>query len=223
MDADFWRSRWANREIGFHRSDIHWALTEHWNRTFSGTADSEAEKTPQVLVPLSGKALDLRWLADHSRGITGIELDERAVREFFDEWGHEPEIDGPDHLRYYRAGNIELVCGDFFRWYPDRGYSRFYDRAALVALPADMRRDYLAHLHACLAPEAEGLLVLFEYDPDAMGGPPFSVPAREVTDSGLFALERLERRSVLEENPGLAARGLETLHESVYRMLRLPG
>ena len=51
----------------------------------------------------------------------------------------------------------------------------YYDRAALVALPPEMRARYVAHVAALLPSGARGLLVSFEYLP-AEGGPPFSVP-----------------------------------------------
>ncbi|MDT8321303.1 MAG: hypothetical protein RQ826_12330 [Xanthomonadales bacterium] len=76
MQPDFWHARWHNDEIGFHRSDIHPALRAYWRKAAVG-AD-----TP-VLVPLCGKSLDLRWLAQRGHAVTGIELSEKAVPEFF--------------------------------------------------------------------------------------------------------------------------------------------
>ena len=55
-----------------------------------------------------------------------------------------------------------------------------YDRAALVALPADMRPKYAAHM-ALLTERAPQLLVCFEYDQAVMNGPPFSIDEAEVT------------------------------------------
>jgi thiopurine S-methyltransferase len=54
-----------------------------------------------------------------------------------------------------------------------------YDRAALVALPADMRRRYGAHLHE-ITQAALQLLICFEYDQGLMTGPPFSIDSVEV-------------------------------------------
>ena len=56
----------------------------------------------------------------------------------------------------------------------------FYDRAALVALPADWRDRYVRHLRALVPSEAPGLVVTFEYDQTRMSGPPFDVPESEV-------------------------------------------
>ncbi|NOS97350.1 MAG: thiopurine S-methyltransferase, partial [Methylotenera sp.] len=54
-----------------------------------------------------------------------------------------------------------------------------YDRAALVALPDDMRKAYTAHLLA-LTQTAPQLLICFEYDQALHAGPPFSICAAEV-------------------------------------------
>jgi thiopurine S-methyltransferase len=56
-----------------------------------------------------------------------------------------------------------------------------YDRAALVALPDEMRKAYSAHLMALtkLAPQ---LLICFVYDQSAHAGPPFSICRDEVKE-----------------------------------------
>jgi thiopurine S-methyltransferase len=54
-----------------------------------------------------------------------------------------------------------------------------YDRAALVALPEDKRKAYVAHLTA-LTKHAPQLLICFEYDQSVHSGPPFSICADEV-------------------------------------------
>jgi len=54
-----------------------------------------------------------------------------------------------------------------------------YDRAALVALPEEMRRRYSAHLME-ITERARQLLVVYEYDQSLMDGPPFSVSGDEV-------------------------------------------
>lgn len=54
-----------------------------------------------------------------------------------------------------------------------------YDRAALVALPGEMRARYAAHLTA-VSKAAPQFLITFAYDQSQMEGPPFSVPGEEV-------------------------------------------
>ena len=55
MNPDFWRERWENREIGFHRDAAHPYLTRFWPTL--GIAPGS-----RVFVPLCGKSNDLLWL-----------------------------------------------------------------------------------------------------------------------------------------------------------------
>jgi thiopurine S-methyltransferase len=54
-----------------------------------------------------------------------------------------------------------------------------YDRAALVALPAEIRQRYAAHLMEITA-TAPQLLIGYEYDQALQAGPPFSVGREEL-------------------------------------------
>jgi thiopurine S-methyltransferase len=76
----------------------------------------------------------------------------------------------------------------------------FYDRAALVALPLDLRARYVAKLRELVAADAQGIVITFEYPQDLMPGPPFSVP--EVELRGLYGEARIE---LLEERTAAQA------------------
>ena len=54
-----------------------------------------------------------------------------------------------------------------------------YDRAALVALPKEMRDRYTEHL-VQIAENAPQLVIAYEYDQSVVNGPPFSVSQDEV-------------------------------------------
>lgn len=211
MENEFWHDRWRQGKIAFHRSDIHWALSACWPRI-------AATGSERVLVPLCGKSLDMRWLARAGHEVVGVELSGRAVREFHEEWGRKPGVSQAGRLTRWQADGIVLFEGDFFDYRPDAPFELFYDRAALVALPRDMRPGYLDHLRSVLAPNARGLLVTFEYDQLQMDGPPFSVPESQLHAHEGFCFELLERRDTLAEHPGFAERGLTALDECAWRV-----
>lgn len=213
MHPEFWRDRWQNGEIGFHRDRVHPALERFWPGIASGTGT--------VLVPLCGKTLDMRWLADRGHTVTGVELERRAVEAFFHEWGVDPlERERADGLVELLGADVHLAIGDFFAFRPESMTDRFFDRAALVALPQSMRADYLAHLAGCVAPGAQGLLIAFEYDPADMNGPPFPVTEAELRAQPWFGVDCLERGDATAEYPHLVDRGARGLHEAVYRLTR---
>src|SRR5690606_1565240 len=102
------------------------------------------------------------------------------------------------------------------------GMPRVYGRAALVALPPDLRRRYAGEVYGRLPGGCEGLLVTLEYPQAQMQGPPFTVPEAEVR--GLFEadwdVELLERRDILAQEPRFSADGGTALSTAVYRLRR---
>ncbi len=68
-----------------------------------------------------------------------------------------------------------------------------YDRAALVALPEEMRKEYTTHLMK-ITKNAPQLLIVFEYDQDAVAGPPFSITEEEIHQhyADDYSIEMLE-------------------------------
>lgn len=213
MQKDFWHDRWQHNKIGFHRDSVHPALVKHW------PAASRGDGGP-VLVPLCGKSLDMHWLAQSGHAVVGVELDRRAVEAFFDEAGLSPEIDETGSLPSYSAGGITIFAGDFFEFNPPEMYRLVYDRAALIALPPDMRKRYLPQLASMLAPGARGLLITLEYPQAAMQGPPFSVLPDELAADPGFEFERLEHIDSLAENPRFVDSGLSWLNEVTYGLTR---
>ena len=174
MDPDFWHERWHNNEIGFHESKVNPALLKH-------LSSIELASGSRVFVPLCGKTLDIGWLLSQGYSVVGAELSKMAVEQLFADLGVEPAIAEAGKLSRYHAEGIDIFVGDIFDLTMDRvgQVDAVYDRAALVALPEPMRKQYTAHLSTItnLAPQ---LLVTFEYDQRVMEGPPFSISSDEV-------------------------------------------
>lgn len=218
MHEEFWQARWARNEIGFHRSDVNPLLPRHWPAL--GLAPGS-----EVLVPLCGKSLDMLWLAAQGHPVLGIELAEKAVRDFFVEQGLIAEVSDDGRLRRYQAAGIALLQGDFFAVNAQQaaGCRGYYDRAALIALPPEMRRRYVAHLSALLPAGCVGLLATLDYPQEQRQGPPFAVSDAEVRelygDEG-WLVELLEDEDVLAENAGFLALGVNSLRERIYRLTR---
>ncbi len=175
MDADFWLARWKKREIGFHQVEINRFLKQYWS-----TLELTRDRT--VFVPLCGKSKDILWLSEQGHHVLGVELSEAAVQEFFEEWEVPPKVDQKGSFTCYSGKNVELLVGDCFALTAEdlREVAGVYDRAALVALPPDMRRHYVDLLAELLPVKAQTLLITFEYRPGALKGPPFSIDIEAV-------------------------------------------
>lgn len=221
MDPEFWHERWQNAQIGFHQPKPNMKLATYWPRL---TLPSGGK----VFVPLCGKSLDMVWLADQGHHVIGIELSEKAVDEFFAEQNLTPATTRRGALTRKSAGPYELWCGDFFAMDPGlvAGVTALYDRAALVALPPAMRRDYAAHLIALFAATAPppGMLITLEYDQARVDGPPHCVPRHEV--DGHFAphyrIDECHRASDSSPPPKFTEAGLDTVTEVAYLLHPLP-
>ncbi len=206
MKHDFWHSRWEEGRIGFHQQQYHPALSACWDAL--NIADSG-----RVFVPLCGKSRDMLWLADQGYQVLGNELSESACRAFFTEAGMAVTERSEGAFVSFRSASLELLCGDFFELNEDwlEGVAAVYDRAALIALPPEMRRDYAARLCRSLPKGVEILLVTLEFEGEQ--GPPFAVSQSEV--EALFAARfRVERLQALAlDDPRDKGRA-----EAVYRL-----
>jgi len=201
MEPQFWHERWANRHIGFHEGEPNSLLTAHFSKM-------ELPAGARVFLPLCGKTRDIAWLLERGYRVVGSELSEQAVRECFEELGVAPTVDGADRVSRYRADDVEVLVGDLFN-VPAGALGpvdAVYDRAALVALPQDMRARYTAHLTA-ITDAAPQLLITFAYDQSLMDGPPFSVVEDEVRRhyEGTYVIEQVETREVPGGLKGQAA------------------
>ena len=218
MDPDFWLQRWRDGQIGFHQQQATPLLEQYWNAI-------DAPAGSCVFVPLCGKSLDMTWLAARGHRVLGAELSQQAVEQFFAEHGLDPEVRDSRYGRHYVAAGIEIICGDVFDIDADvlSGCTAVFDRAALIALPPDMRRRY-ADVYALLPARCRGLMVTLEYPQHEKTGPPFSVSEAEVGSlfQASWAVALLERRDILTREPGFVAEGVTALATCAYRIERLP-
>ena len=174
MDASFWHQRWGKNDIAFHESAANPLLVKYFK-------DLSLVKGSRVFLPLCGKTLDIPWLLSKGYRVAGVELSKMAVEQLFTELGVEPTISRVGEVDHYSANNIDIFVGDIFELSSKMlgPVDAIYDRAALVALPEEMRNRYTAHL-IMLTDKAPQLLICYEYDQSLMEGPPFSVSDKEV-------------------------------------------
>jgi thiopurine S-methyltransferase len=211
---DDWLERWRDGRTGFHEGRPNDLLVRHAAR-LAGCR--------RVLVPLCGKSEDLAFLAARGHDVVGVELAEQAVQAFFAEHDLAPSIARRGPFAAYevrpgavpadpgaaataeptgptasQAGAITLLAGDFFALAPELigPVDGLYDRAALIALPPELRPRYVARLRALVPAGAPALVITLEYDQAVVAGPPFAVlePELRALYAGA-AVELLEERA----------------------------
>jgi thiopurine S-methyltransferase len=174
MHHDFWHNKWQKNEIGFHLPEANPLLVNYFPAL-------QLAPRSRIFLPLCGKTLDIHWLLSQGFRVVGAELSTIAVEGLFEDLKLTPTLTKIGELTHYSADNIVIFNGDFFTLTAEilGKVDAVYDRAALVALPAEMRPLYTMHL-STITQYAPQLLVCFDYDQTLLDGPPFCVNAEEV-------------------------------------------
>lgn len=150
----FWRDRKSNE---FHQTSVNKYLVQFWPTL----------KIPygsRIFVPLCGKSLDMLWLSEHGYQVIGVELSPIAVKAFFEENKLQPVKQRLDNFTLWSHGNISILCGDYFSLSQIQlgQIDTVYDRAALTALPEDIRILYVNHLRTIVSTSTNIFLLTTE-------------------------------------------------------------
>lgn len=216
MEISYWRARWNNDKTGWHMTEVYPHLPSFWPLL-------QLKEDATVLVPLCGKSLDLLWLKNNGYRVIGVDVSHKAAENFFGEHrlDHQTYTKGP--FTVYKHEDLSIWCGDFFKL--KSGYlpkiDAIYDKAALIALPEDQRKDYAENVLTIGNASTQMLLNTFEYEQDEMSGPPFSVFRDELNElyGDHFTIELLHEESIMDSLVKFQQRGLSSyLIEKVYHL-----
>ena len=217
MKIKFWEQRWDEGSIGFHLAEVNPYLVKYWSQM-------NALKGATVLVPMCGKSLDLMWFVSQDFNVLGVECSKKAINEFSTEQNLNLQTKQGKHFVEHSNLSLTMLEGNFFHL--DRedlsNVSLVYDRASLVALPEDMRRQYVELLAKNLPENVSILLVTIEYKQSLMSGPPFSVSSNEIEQlyKPHFLVEIIYEQDVINNQPRFKQRGLDSMIERVYKISR---
>lgn len=217
MEPKFWIDAWENGRTGFHKQNYHDKLLEFFPTLHAHEGES-------VLVPLCGKTKDMLWLGKTGLNVTGIELYQEAVEAFFHDNNLAPvSFHQTKDFKEYSHENIQIKCGNLFQFTGEKIFDYIYDRAALVALPRDMRVDYAKVMKRVLKDNGKYLLIVYEYDETQMSGPPFSVTHKEILElyGDEFSVKLLDSRPPAEDGPRINQVG--GLLQNVYQLEKKRG
>lgn len=219
-DNVLWLQCWRDRQIDFHQPTINRFLTRFW---------PGLKLTPgsRVFVPLCGKSLDMIWLAEQGHQVIGVELSPIAVAAFFSENGLKPNRRRAGKFTRWQHGRISILCGDYFALKPaDLGkIDTVYDRAALTALPEDIRRQYVSHLRK-IVPETSQIFLLTTEDAAENETLSESLEVgEEIKDlySQNFRIDLTHIESIFELDPDAPERPAERAEYKLYRLSNRSG
>lgn len=157
QDNHLWLKFWRDQRTDFHQSVVNPLLSKFWSSL-------ELAHGSRVFVPLCGKSLDMIWLAQQGHEVIGVELSPVAVEDFFRENGLQPIQHRMGQFNLWSAGKLNILCGDYFALTrTDIGiFDTVYDRAALTALPENIRGFYVTQLRRIVPNTAKVFLLTIE-------------------------------------------------------------
>lgn len=182
MSVNDWEDRWNKSQTQFHVNRTHPMLEKHYTDLTGGNSSL------RIFLPLCGKTLDLKWLADKGHDVVGCEGVDLACREFFEEheipYTSEPlnEINGV----VYKATDgrkLTIYRCDYFHLTSDLigTFDCVWDRGSFAAIGTDKRQEYVNVTIPLLQKNTKYLLDCFLVDNSIFGGPPFNCTESEVT------------------------------------------
>ncbi|XP_039876905.1 probable thiopurine S-methyltransferase isoform X2 [Simochromis diagramma] len=212
-----WEERWQQNKIGFHQPEVHKMLKKNIDKVLNGRTGV------RFFFPLCGKAVDMKWLADMGHSVVGVEISEKAIRQFFEEnnmtYTEEPVPAIPGAKVYKNSEkNISLYQCNLYNFSNsiEGQFGAIWDRGSLVAINPGDREKYAALIISLMANDCRYLLDTLLYNPDLYQGPPFFVPDEQVhslfgSSCGIELLQSEDALTDKQRNWGLD-KFLENVH-----------
>lgn len=218
MQEQFWREKWIEGQIGFHRNAPHEMLIKNYPVL-------NLAKNKNVLVPLCGKTLDLLFLRDLGAQVTGVELSEVALDQFEQDNQIKMNRTTKGDYQIRKSEGLELICGNFFGITADTPFDAIYDRAAAIALPQEMRKIYFKKLQELLAPGGNILMIFLNSESAQVPldfGPPFFIPRQEINEafSGDYGIEVVDEKQSSEIPDRYREAGVTRISETALKITK---
>ncbi|GFN97348.1 thiopurine s-methyltransferase [Plakobranchus ocellatus] len=167
-----WKRMWEFDEIDFHNEQVHQTLIEYLDRL------GPCGKPANIFVPLCGKSLDVKWLADQGVQTVGLDGVHKALEQFYTEHGLDweetnvPALGGAGKLLSSKDGRLKLYCGDITDFTVEVGgcFDAVWDRAAVVALNREDVERYVQIMKGLVRPGGCILLESEEFEASDFDG-----------------------------------------------------
>ena len=197
---------------------------------------TSSNESLRVLVPLCGKTVDMKFLAqnDSVEEVYGVDGILKSLEMFTAE---NPElmiqsVEGTDHFNRLSGNGISLLRGDFFALnkdeLDDKSVDVVWDRASLVAIKPELRGEYLETVRKVIKPGGVILLVTVDRregtEEAKLRGPPFSVNEEDLhslygTLPWIESIEKLDEMDVAmhaDDKERLLKQGMVSMFEVCF-------
>ncbi len=213
-----WVQRWKENKTGWHKETINARLLE-----FVDCLALQKEDT--VFVPLCGKSKDMVYFLEQGYKVLGVELSALAIEAFFGENNIQYAVQKVGKFSVYEGQNIRIFCGNYFDLEVRHleAVCAVYDRACLVALPADLRVRYVQHLYAIISKDCRMLLLTLNYPQSQTSGPPYAVNETEVASlfKAGFKYEQLQCFDDIQNEPKYQQAQVDFFEKATYCLRKI--
>ncbi|XP_041932900.1 putative thiopurine S-methyltransferase [Alosa pseudoharengus] len=181
MALSEWEDRWQTGRTGFHQPQVHKLLENNLDKVLCGRNEV------RFFFPLCGKAVDMKWLADKGHSVVGVEISEKAIKQFFEEHKltySEESVPAIPGAKVFKSSNgkISLYQCDLYKFSSDvvGQFGGIWDRGSLVAINPCDREKYATLILSLMDKNCRYLLDTLLYNPELYKGPPFLVSDEDV-------------------------------------------
>ncbi|XP_063040957.1 probable thiopurine S-methyltransferase [Engraulis encrasicolus] len=217
MALSEWEDRWHEGRTGFHQPHVHKLLENNLDKVLCDRKDV------RFFFPLCGKAVDMKWLVDKGHSVVGVEISEKAIKQFFEEHEvayAEETVSAIPGAKVFKSsdGKISMYQCDLYKFSSEVAgqFGAIWDRGSLVAINPCDRPRYAALIASLMDKNCKYLLDTLLYNPELYSGPPFFVSDEDVKN--LFGpscdIQLLEETDAFQERH--KQWGLDSLTEKVH-------
>jgi len=162
-----WEKDWqTDKDPMFHSNGKNHLLVTHLDKMIAG------RKNIKIFFPMCGKMEDMKWMYDLGHSVVGVEVADKAVKQFFSENGLTAEVeDAPavnGKLYKTKDGRIKIYCCSIFDFNKEveGEFDGIFDRGAYAALKVDSRPKYADILVTLMSRSCNYLLNTFQFEDD---------------------------------------------------------
>lgn len=213
-----WHDRWKNNNTRWHSKTVHVDLVKY--------EEILLQNKGKIFLPLCGKSVDLKYLAQKGHDVVGLELSGKAIVEFFEEncvaFSEKRHPKFPFNV--YQAKDLSIIIyqRDIFQANKEMLglFDAVWDRASFVAINIPERLKYIKIISSVLKENGRLLLNVFTYDGSVYGGPPHTINGGLITElfGSCFNITFLDSYSFISQY--FKSKGLKEIIANNYILVK---
>lgn len=178
--TEYWTKLWNTSTTPWHEQNVNSFLLRHADELIDN------REHIRIFVPLCGKTVDMKWLADKGHTVVGLDCSHLALESFFNEHALEFTTEPVNRLNgvLYKSTtlSISLYCCNVMEFDKanEERFDAVWDHGSLVAVRlADIPR-YVEVIRSLMTDDCRYLLETVDYDKKLYDGPPNSFADADV-------------------------------------------